>query len=275
MTSKETTPKSHLYKGKYGAMDTKLLNALMYDLRNTPLQGYAARINGFFGSDFIQTFDDILPKVARDQIIPYIDECVSLAKYLKSIKEGNLKGAGWKITSGDDIRAIYDRIEKLVIEKLDRFYWLLSDFEDANINNVVIQEWEKLFSNFPCGEEFEYEDIELDENGDEVENGDRRLSLTEINYLIQDLERYQKIAKRLTVDTDKKLITRFLEYMLDAGVPHTREVYKELYTVLDNFGYISDEVKHSHVSTTSKYSESNYIKSLVNTILKHNERHQL
>lgn len=275
MPTKDSKSRSHLYKGKYGPFDKGLIKALVFDVRNTPLQGYAARINSFFTFDLIQSFDDILPKAARDQIIPYIDECLSLAKYLKSIKEGNLKGAGWKITSRDDMRAIYDSIEKLVIEKLDKFYWLLSDFEDANIKSVVIQEWEQLFSNFPCGEEFEYEDRELDENGEEVENGDRRLSLAEINYLIRDLERYQKIAKGLTVDTDKKLITRFLEYMLDAGVPHTREAYKELYKVLDNFGYISDEVKHSHVSTTSKYNESNYIKSLVNTILKNNERRQL
>lgn len=265
----------HLYKGKYKVMSVELLKELILDLRNTPLQGYAARINSFFTLDLFQSFDDYLPKATRDQIIPYIDECVSLAKYLKTIKEGKLKGAGWKITSRDDIRAIYDYIENLVIKKLNGFYWILSDYEYDKNSSVVIQEWEKLFSDFPCGEEFEFEDKELDDNGEEVKGGDRRLSLAEINYMIRELEHYQKIAKKLTVDTDKKLITRFLEYMLAAGVPHTSEVYKELYTVLDNFGYISDELKHSHISTTSKYSESNYIRSLANTILKNNERHQL
>lgn len=263
--------KQHLYKGKYGPMDSRLHQAMHFDFRNTPLQPYVVHATMFFTKDVLKAFDSIFPATIRMRIQPFISECIPLARCLRDVKLGNVKGSGWRITSKDDLLNIYDSIESLLLDKLDEWYCICDDADNGIIENAVVDEWMELFKDFPCRESMYFEDVETDDEGEEKEDGEKRLSLAEIDYLIKDLERYNKIAKNLKIDTDKKLITRFLEYMLQAGIPHSRGIYKELYRLLDNFGYIPDEVKHSHKTTTSKYGESNYIKSLVNTIIKNKE----
>lgn len=270
MSTQDT--KQHLYKGKYGPMDSGLHRAMFFDFHNTPLQPYVVQATMFFTKDVLKKFDSIFPASIRMQIQPFVSECIPLAKCLRSVKLGEVKGTGWKITSEDDLLKIYDRMESLLLDKLDEWSWICEDADNGIIENAVVDEWMELFKDFPCRESMYFEDVETNDEGEEIEDGEKRLSLSEIDYLIKDLERYNKIAKNLKIDTDKKLITRFLEYMLQAGIPQSRGVYKELYRLLDNYGFISDEVKHSHKTTTSKYGESNYIKSLVNTILKNKEQ---
>lgn len=125
-----------------------------------------------------------------------------------------------------------------------------------------------MFADFPYRDSFEFEDVELDQEGNVVENGERHLSLSEINYLVDQLVHYDKMANNLSVETDRSIMTRFLEHMINAGIPLTRKVYYELYRVLDYYGVLSEDVKHMHKTSSSKYCESNYIKSLVSTIMK-------
>lgn len=268
MMNEDASPTAIKYKGKYAINDKGFIRALTLDLHNTPLQGFSQHIFMFFNQNLLRIFDDALPIIARKDIQIAVPECVVLAKFLRDVKTGKVKGCGWKMTSARDLSSLYYYVEKMFLEKLDDTYDILPDMVSEELPSEILDEWVETFKYFPTRDALEFEDKELDEDGEVDDLGDHMLSLEEIDYLIKDLTRFEKIANNLTIESDKRIITRFLEHMLEAGIPHTRPVYLELYRVLDNFGLISNSVKESHASTNSLYGESNYIKSLVNTILK-------
>lgn len=277
METKIKKVKLPVYKERYNSLNPKLYTILAFDFKNTSLENFVPDIVHFFAESELKHYDYCIECIYRELLQNKTKECLDFAKFLRDIKNGVIKGQGWQITSKEDISTIYSSIEKLFLDKIDDFGWAFDEnraLPEGDINYQVT-EWEEMFLDFPSRNSFEFEDIPYNDDGKVDEDTDHHLSLAEINYSINVLGRYVKIAKNLKVETDKRIINRFLEYMLGKGIPHTRETYRELYKVVDNYGLIPDDIKKGHSTTTSKYEDSNYIKSLVNTILKNNERHQL
>lgn len=273
MTIAQKPTRSHAYKGKYSPMDQTCYKVMVIDFKNTPLEPYVVEAAKFFMMDVTKQFNSILPQAVRNRLLNFTEESLQFAKFIREIKKGCLKGKGWSIQSKDDIASVYNAVEDIFLDKLEEIFMIFEEFgESSAIQNAIIEEWKDIFQDYPCRESFEFEDKELDEEGNEIEYRDSHLSLRELDYTIKVLEKYYRIAKKLTIDLDRKFVTRFLEHMLDAGIPRSRKVYFELYRLLDYFNYIPDEVRHTHKTTTSQYNESNYIKSLVTTIIKNKNK---
>lgn len=268
-----------MYRNKYRANDRNLIHALAYDFNNTALFPYLSAVVSFFAKEPLLNLDFAVPQIAREALMEHVSRCLALAICLKTFKQTENNRSALKGLAKEDQEKIYAFVEEYSFKVMD--YFELSDY-DSLLNppdpfgscnaqtkhDPDLEQWKELFSDLPCSCSFEYEDVERDEKGNEIENGEKHLSIKEVNYLVKRWEYYEALAHSLKIETDKPIITRFLEYMLEAGIPHSRKIYTELYRVLDNFGLIPSYVKDSHKISTSKYNESNYIKAAVSRISK-------
>lgn len=259
------------YKGKYNSLNKETLNIIALDFKNTPLEKYMGFVLFFFSKDLLTQFNDSWADRIRKDVCRYTQNCLNLAFYLKDLKLGIIKGKGWKITSEGDIANIYALIEEYVMDSLDEVEGIFDTSTPLEQLNRPIEEWEKQFRDFPCRDSFEFEDRELNDDGEEDEYGWKHLSIAEIDWLIKELKRFDKMAKNLELEIDKKVVTRFLEYMLDKGMSQERKVYREVFRLLDNFGLIPEHVISSHKCAADPDPAGNYIKSLVKTIQKNRE----
>lgn len=267
-----------LYRRRYPILDKEITTILKDDFRNTPLYPYIGKLYLFMLAHSFSGLSTWGIKEIRDTLIQRVSDCLEVSICLKSIKQGELKGKGWKLSNKSLLLTIYDSVEEYLMDALDR---VIDTFHDAYIPPIdkaqkTIDDWEKLFSDFPCRESFEYDDItyleiysddEDEINEDQREIDTRRLALWEIDMLIDDLMKFKSLAENLLLDEERPFMHRLIEALLNSGMPKSRKVYRELYRALDNWGLISGEIKKSHESG-EPYNDSNYIKSYVTTISK-------
>lgn len=265
-----------LYRGRYPILDKEIITILKNDFRNTPLYPYIGKLYLFMLAHSFSGLSTWGIKETRDTLIKRVSDCLEVSICLKSIKEGELKGKGWKLSNKSLLLTIYDSVEEYLMDALDS---VMETFHDTYIPPIekaqkTIDDWEKLFCYFPWRESFEYEDITYvksysddDDDNDQREIDTRRLSLSEIDWLIDELKQFKSLAKNLLLDEERPFMHRLIETLLDSGMPKSRKVYRELYRALDNWGIISEDVKRSH-ECGEPYNDSNYIKSFVTTISK-------
>lgn len=273
-------PQSMIYKKKYTIFDKELPRVLINDFKNTPLERYILKIWTFFHIYFNVRMFSFSAHYTRETLAKDLSVALDYAMFLKHLREGNIKAPGWQFTHKGVVVYIYDCIEKEFIELLDHvcdiFYDCPSICEEGN---NTVDTWESMFRDFPCSETIEFEEkIYYEKDDDEDEDAEpelkhQRLSRSELNGLIDDLNYYKGLVDGMRLDDDRPFIHRLIEFLLDAGMPKSRKVYEQLYRALDNWGLIPDDVKKRH-ETGEPYSDSNYIKSYVNTILKNKEKSQ-
>ena len=270
-------PKSMVYKGKYTIFDKELPKVLINDFRNTPLQPYILKIWTFFHIYFHVRLSSFSAHYTRDVLAKDISIALDYAMFLKHLREGHIKAPGWQFTHKGVVVYIYDCIEKEFIEHLDHVCDIFYDCPTmGEEQNNTIDAWENMFRDFPCRETLEFEDkiyYETDDEDAEPELKQQRLSIRELNVLIDDLIYYSGLVEGMKLDNDRPFIHRLIEFLLDAGMPKSRKVYEHLYRALDYWGLIPDDVKKRH-EKGEPYNDSNYIKSYVNTILKNKEKSQ-
>ena len=257
------------FKSIYGDTSKETLRGLHNQFKNTPLEPYLKYVVEFFFGDWVKKFEEGLLDETRQEIRQYIDEMIDLGMLLRDLKNGVLKGTGWQVHNKSDILHVYDSVESLFLDRLDELPDIIHRFEWEDFSPITTDEWEKALKIFPGNYCFEKEDVETDEDGNEVEYGDRRLSINEIEYAIKDLKQCRKIAKQFYLEMDNALVNRFVEFMISKGVPQTRAIYRCLYSALESFNGIPTEVKKSHKTTISTNDpQSNYIKAIVSRLKK-------
>ena len=254
------------FRSIFGGTDKETMPGLRQKFMNTPLYPYLSVAVPFFFKE-MHSWEESLYKDTRSGVRIFIDETLQLAILLRELKKGNAKGKGWHIASQEDILRLYDSVESMFLNKVDDLPDVLHRYEWEEFSPELFSEWEKALADFPYSEGFEREDKELDDEGNEVENGDHRLSIHEIDYAIKSIKRCKKIADQFFLESDDAMATRFVAYMIENGVPESRAMYRCWYDALDCFYGIPEVIKDSHKNLPAKSDpKGNYIKAIATRI---------
>lgn len=257
------------FKSKFGPTNRETDPGLRDTFKNTPLEPYVTRLMPFFFSEPRRKYDRKIKNEMQSDFSSYIRSLIDLATMLHEIKGKQIFGSGWTIMDRSDSKAIYASVEELFLDRLDELEDHFEDYEWMEELGEALDDLRKALSDFPWRENFEFEDRELDEEGNEVEYGWKHLSKTELEYIIRDLKSYEPAVRKFYVAEQDSIQVRFIKYALEHGVPKSRKIYRELYKFLDCFECIPAEIKKSHSTTIStRDPESNYIKSIVTRIEK-------
>lgn len=254
------------FKSIFGDTDKETLSGLRKKFWNTPFYQYLPIAIPFFFKE-AHSWEDACYSDTRSGVRIYIDETLQLALLLRELKNCSIKGKGWRIDSREDALRLYDSVESLFFKKIDDFPVVLHRYEWEEFSTALLAEWEKALEDFPYSGNFEKEDKEIDDEGNEVENGDSRLSQVEIDDAIKEIQHCKKIADKFFIDSDDAVAKRFVAYMIEKGVPESRQMYRCFYDVLDCFNGIPSDVKISHLNYPGKEDpKSNYIKAIASRV---------
>lgn len=252
------------FRSIFGPTTKETISGLNNKFKNTPLEPYLPLVVQFFFGTTHREFENSILLETRNNILSFIDEMIQLALLMRDLKTKKLKGRGWQISSVEDLSFLYSSVESHFFEKITDLWDILDRYGFDEYNPIAPPEWHEALKDFPCREAFTFEDAEVDEDGNEVEYGDRALSLFEIDYLLKTLKKYVKKVKGFHIDIDTTVANRFVEFMISHNVPTNRAIYRCMYSALDCFNGIPPEVKQSHATTISTTDpQSNYIKSIV------------
>ena len=238
---------------------------------NTPLEAYSHYAFLFLSTEpLVESSGDCLGP-ARGRIQTYVSECESLVKMILAAKTGKLTGKGWCIDSEEDLSFLINRAEDYLLKKLGYFDAIfLLHHPDDKPDGSNIGTWGRMLSPFPRIKDLEFNKSAIGARETIYLPVSQIFNVEELERILVSLHDCVKISKTFPLESDDSVQYRFVEYMLEHGVPKTREVYRELYRALDMYGRIPDYVKESHSKTNSFDPQSNYIKSFVTTISKRN-----
>lgn len=239
---------------------------------NTALEPYSQWVYAFWMSEPLVQTADACHDYFRKGVQNYIDECLQVAKAVEAAKKGSIVGRGWKITSPSDVNYLSARMDTYLVQKLYGYesVFMLNLPEDTDKISTA-RNWAMALKTFPRVRTLPINVEDAKANINSIDSAKSLFTKEQVAKIVADLEECAKVADSFSLEQDYSVITRFLSFMLDQGIPRTREVYRELYRALELYDCVPEHVKRSHKSTTSKDPHSNYIKSLVNTIIKNTE----
>ena len=233
---------------------------------NTVLEKYADRIYAFWSSEpMLQTSCDCF-NYTRDFIRTELKESHDLATLSIAIFQDNFKGKGWEVTSPMDLYTINSVVQTKLLEKFCGYEILIHNHPPEEPDDSQMYQWSSSLVAYPRIHTLGFNRDKFEEN----RKGGHNLlfSLEEMKNISTQLKVCMETAATWKVETDDSLIRRFVEFMIDEGVPTTRECCRQMYRALELFDQIPDHIKKSHETTSSSDPQSEYIKSYVNSILR-------
>lgn len=233
---------------------------------NTVLEKFTNRIYAFWSSEpwlqgSCKCFND-----TREFIRTELKESYDLATLSIAIFRGNFKGKGWEVTSPIDLYTVNSVVQTLLLDKFCGYEILIHNHPPEEPDDSQMWQWSSSLVAYPRIHTLGFSREQFEEN----KRGGRNIlfSLPEMEKIETQLKVCIETAATWKVETDDSLIRRFVEFMIDEGVPLTRECYRQLYRALELYEQIPEHIKVSHETTTSSDPHSEYIKSYVNSILK-------
>ena len=256
------------FKSRFGSTTTETVPGLKGMFKNTPLEPYWEKLMQFFFSERIRAQESDYKKDAQEGLEEYLSSLSELVDMLLALKCHKIKGDTWQLTNEEVCKELYDDVEELFLKHLDKYYAIFYDSYSDEVIGVDMEALTQKMTDFPTREGFEFEEREVDENGKEVEYGWKHLSKSELESTAELLKSYEEPVRAFHTAVKDSTSVRFIKFALNAGVPHTRKIYRELYKFMDCFFCIPDDVKASHSKTIStKDPESNYVKAIVSRVL--------
>ena len=261
------------FRSKFGATNIETEKGLNDTFKNTPLEKYLPLVMRFFCKE-VNSWEEPLYKEIRSDLCHKCDEALQLGKLLLNLKSINSRGNGVHIDSTLDRLKIYDFVESMFFEKIDSIsdVFIVKELQDFSTDSLY--KWEKALSILPRRDSFLLEEKEIDENGNEVDNGHRRLSLNEINHALMSIKQGKASAQKFFLESDIAVANRFVSYMIINGVPENRAMYRCFFKALDCFGLIPRYIKESHKTHCADLDpEGNYIKAIASRIHEKIDQH--
>lgn len=256
------------FKSRFGSTTTETVPGLKGMFKNTPLEPYCERLMQFFFSERIRMKESDCKKDVQEDVEEYLRSLTELVNMLLALKSHKINGDTWQLTNDEVCKELYDEVEEIFLKRLEKYDDVLYDSYYDEMIGVDIDALFQKLADFPTREGFEFEEREVDENGKEVEYGWKHLSKSELESTAELLKSYEEPVRAFHTAVKDSTSVRFIKFALNAGVPHTRKIYRELYKFMDCFFCIPDDVKASHSKTIStKDPESNYVKAIVSRVL--------
>jgi hypothetical protein len=165
-----------------------------------------------------------------------------------------------------DLYAINSVVQTQLLEKFCGYEILIHNHPPEEPDDSQMYQWSSSLVAYPRIHTLRFNRDKFEEN----RKGGHNLlfSLEEMKNIATQLKVCIETAATWKVETDDSLIRRFVEFMIDEGVPTTRECCRQMYRALELFDQIPDHIKKSHETTSSSDPQSEYIKSYVNSILR-------
>lgn len=233
---------------------------------NTVLEPYTQYIYTFWISEPVMEIADSCHEDFRQSVIAYIKECLQIAKCIKQTRSGVIMGRGWKINGTYDSNLLISKLELYLIEKLEGFEIIFhGSLPEETEKYSTARIWCTALKPFPRVRNLPINYVDYIKGKTEWNYFPHFFDAELITDIISNLEECVNITKSFSLEHDISASVRFIAFMIDNGVPMTREAYRELYKALDLYDCIPEEVKRSHEKTTSYDPQSNYVKSLAMT----------
>lgn len=233
---------------------------------NTVLEPYTQFIYTFWISEPLMEIADNCHDNFRQGVIEYIKECLDIARCIKQTRSGEIKGRGWKIDGTYDSNLIISKLELYFIEKLEGFEVIFhGSLPEDTEKYSTARVWSTALKPFPRVRDLPINYADYIKGKTEWHYFPHFFDVKLITDIISNLEECINITKTFSLEHDISTSVRFIAFMIDNGVPMTREAYRELYKALDLYNCIPEDVKRSHEKTTSSDPQSNYVKSLAKT----------
>lgn len=237
------------------------MSLLDYKVSGITNDGFRAEIEGSILEPYVKEMWNAMSEMqfnagqerevaeVRDWVVKELESFLELVNIAILFDERKLKRVQWE-KLGDEYCLEICRSLIPIIRKT------LQDYQTFINNNKVLHLYEQdvAFVSRFLEEIPAWESMTIDEETGVITRESLETTAKTVGRVIRNLNAIT--GKDLTVGF---LVSRFIK----GGIPCSNRYYREIYDVLDRFGFIPEETKRAHLSQGSVYYRENYIKSFV------------
>lgn len=241
---------------------------------NTPLENYVPAVFRFWQAEPFSRVAHNVFVDSRERLQSYLKGCLQLSEMILSFKKGNFSGKGWRLTETIEQSRLITASEEFLLERLKGFNAIFQmHHPDDPPDGSVIGSWGRMLRLFPRFEKLKRKNVATKERYYYDSIGVPLFTIEEMDDIVQRCKECVRVSKNFAVPDEESVASRFVAHMLNNGIQRNRRTYRELYRVLELYDCIPDYVKTSHAKTSSADPESNYVKSIVERIVKNYGEH--